>query len=138
MANTHEGDRDRPVLFGDGTPRKVPHDMAVFVLAAAVVGMKLHVRFSVGLVFQVAVQHGYDGVTAMALTTVKTHALSFAEREIRLLAEAVVANAEETHAQRDLEVERAYLTGMVRKEHLLCEIECVVVCGGNCLSIDRT
>ena len=138
MANTHEGDRDPPVLFGDATPRKVPHDMAVFVLAAAVVGIKLHDRFSVGLVFQVAVQHGDDGVTAMALTTVKTYALSFAEREIRLLAKAVVANAEETHAQRDLEVERAYLTGMVRKEHLLCEIECVVVCGGNCLSIDRT
>ena len=135
MANTHEGDRDRPVLFGDGTPRKVPHDMAVFVLAAAVVGMKRHARFSVGLVFQAAVQPGDDGTTAMALTTVKTYALSFAER---LLAETVVANAEETHAQRDLEVERAYLTGMVRKEHLLCEIECVVVCGGNCLIIDRT
>ena len=89
MVNTHEGDRDRPVLFGDGTPRKVPHDMAVFVLAAAVVGMKLHVRFSVGLVFQVAVQHGDDGVTTMALTTVKTYVLSLAEREIRLLAEAV-------------------------------------------------
>ena len=91
VANTHEGDRDRPVLFGDGTQRKVPHDMAVFVLAAAVVGMKLHVRFYVGLVFQVAVRHGDEGVTAMALTTVKTNALSLAEREIRLLAEAVVA-----------------------------------------------
>ena len=109
--------------------------MAVFVLATAVVGMKLHVRFSVGLVFQVAVQHGDDGVIAMALTTVKTYALSLAEREIRLLAEA---NAEERHTQRDLEVERAYLTGMVRKEHLLCEIECVVICRGNSLSIDRT
>ena len=79
VANTHEGDRDRPVLFVDGTPRKVvPHDMVVFVLAAAVVGMKLNVRFSVGLVFQAAVQHGDDGVTAMALTTIKTYALSLA------------------------------------------------------------
>ena len=118
VANLLEGDRDRPVLFGDGTPRKVPHDTAVFVLAAAVVGIKRHARFSVGLVFQVAVKHGDDGIIAMALTTVKTNALNLAEREIRLLPEAVVANAEETHAQRDLEVERAYLTGIVQKEQL--------------------
>ena len=55
--------------------------------------MNLHVRFSMGLVFQVPVQHGGGGVTAMALTTVKTYALSLAECEIYLLAEAVVTRA---------------------------------------------